>query len=192
MHRTNPVIQFSTVVFSVPHSESAEELTGSSSDRRDTICYRYGLSILGFLIDQETATFPVNVIWHALLYDRLRSLRHRHDVYFVRTQSCIIAIGEMTMPTSLALVAVFAPAKMCGRYMYIAIAGISWADPSTIDPGAAGYLADNYNPTPALVHRGALCGISVPAYYALHLRLGARQKFAPAKEETMSLSAAAT
>ena len=100
----------------------------------------------------------------------------------------IITIGEMiVVPTSQALVAGFAPEDMRGRYM--AIAGLSWAIPSTIGPGAAGYILDNYNPNLLWYIGGALCGLSVLAYYALHLRLGARQEFAPAKEETEPLAA---
>ena len=95
----------------------------------------------------------------------------------------IITIGEMiVVPTSQALVAGFAPEAMRGRYM--AVAGLSWAIPSTIGPGAAGYILDNYNPNLLWYIGGALCGLSVIAYYALHLRLGARPEFAPAKEDT--------
>jgi len=65
----------------------------------------------------------------------------------------------------------------------MAIAGLSWAIPSTIGPGAAGYILDNYNPNWLWYIGGALCGLSVLAYYALHLRLGAKPEFAPAKEE---------
>ncbi len=100
----------------------------------------------------------------------------------------IITIGEMiVVPTSQALVAGFAPEKMRGRYM--AVAGLSWAIPSTIGPGAAGYILDNYNPNLLWYIGGALCGLSVLAYYFLHLRLGTRQEFAPAQEEGLSLSA---
>ena len=100
----------------------------------------------------------------------------------------IITIGEMiVVPTSQALVAGFAPEQMRGRYM--AVAGLSWAIPSTIGPGAAGYILDNYNPNLLWYIGGALCGLSVLAYYFLHLRLGTRQEFAPAQEEGLSLSA---
>jgi len=100
----------------------------------------------------------------------------------------IITIGEMIiMPTSQALVAGFAPAEMRGRYM--AVAGLSWAIPSTIGPGAAGYILDNYNPNLLWYIGGALCGVSVLAYYALHLHLGTRKEFASTKEQTMSLQA---
>jgi len=100
----------------------------------------------------------------------------------------IITIGEMiVVPTSQSLVAGFAPEKMRGRYM--AVAGLSWAIPSTIGPGAAGYILDNYNPNLLWYLGGALCGLSVLAYYFLHLRLGAREEFAPAQEDALSLSA---
>jgi Arabinose efflux permease len=100
----------------------------------------------------------------------------------------IITIGEMiVVPTGQALVAGFAPEEMRGRYM--AVAGLSWAIPSTIGPGAAGYILDNYNPNLLWYIGGALCGLSVLAYYFLHLRLGARQEFAPAQEEGFPLPA---
>ena len=103
----------------------------------------------------------------------------------------IITIGEMiVVPTSQALVADFAPEEMRGRYM--AIAGLSWAIPSTIGPAAAGYILDNYNPNLLWYIGAALCGLSVLAYYALHLRLGTRPEFAAAKDISPSLTVAPT
>lgn len=94
----------------------------------------------------------------------------------------IITIGEMiVVPTSQAIATDFAPETMRGRYM--AIFGLSWAVPSTIGPGAAGYILDNFNPNLLWYIGGALCGLSVLAYYALHLRLGARSQFAPSPKE---------
>ena len=94
----------------------------------------------------------------------------------------IITIGEMiVVPTSQSIAANFAPEAMRGRYM--AIFGLSWAIPSTVGPGAAGYILDNYNPNLLWYIGGALCALSVLAYYALHLRLGSKAEFAPAKEE---------
>lgn len=100
----------------------------------------------------------------------------------------IITIGEMiVMPTSQALAANFAPSAMRGRYM--AIFGLSWAVPSTVGPGAAGYILDNYNPDLLWYIGGAVCGLSVMAYYALHLRLGTKTQFAPAQHEAAPLGA---
>jgi MFS family permease len=100
----------------------------------------------------------------------------------------IITIGEMiVVPTSQTIAANFSPENMRGRYM--AIFGLSWAIPSTIGPGAAGYILDNYNPNLLWFIGGALCGLSVLAYYALHLRLGARPQFAPAQKEGQPLPA---
>jgi MFS family permease len=100
----------------------------------------------------------------------------------------IITIGEMiVVPTSQAIATNFAPDNMRGRYM--AIFGLSWAIPSTIGPGAAGYILDNYNPDLLWYIGGALCGLSVIAYYALHLRLGAKPEFSPAKRESMPIGA---
>ena len=100
----------------------------------------------------------------------------------------IITIGEMiVVPMSQAIATNFAPETMRGRYM--AIFGLSWAIPSTIGPGAAGYILDNYNPNLLWYIGGALCGLSVLAYYALHLRLGTKPEFAPPKEEVMPVAA---
>lgn len=100
----------------------------------------------------------------------------------------IITVGEMiVVPMSQSIAANFAPETMRGRYM--AIFGLSWAIPSTVGPGAAGYILDNYNPNLLWYIGGALCGLSVLAYYALHLRLGAKPEFSPAKEEAMPVAA---
>ncbi len=94
----------------------------------------------------------------------------------------IITIGEMiVMPMSQAIAANFAPEAMRGRYM--AVFGLTWALPSTIGPGAAGYILDNYNPNLLWYIGGVLCGLAVFAYYALHLRLGAKPEFAPAQDD---------
>lgn len=100
----------------------------------------------------------------------------------------IITIGEMiVMPMSQAIAANFAPEDMRGRYM--AVFGLTWALPSTIGPGAAGYILDNYNPNLLWYLGGALCGLAVLAYYALHLRLGTQPQFAPAPAEADALPA---
>lgn len=100
----------------------------------------------------------------------------------------IITIGEMiVVPTSQAIATNFAPDNMRGRYM--AIFGLSWAIPATIGPGAAGYILDNYNPNLLWYIGGALCGLSVIAYYALHLRLGAKPEFSPANNESIPIGA---
>jgi MFS family permease len=100
----------------------------------------------------------------------------------------IITIGEMiVVPMSQAIAANFAPEAMRGRYM--AVFGLTWAIPSTVGPGAAGYILDNYNPNLLWYIGGLLCGLSVIAYYALHLRLGAKPEFAPAKEESEAIPA---
>ncbi|HJS20425.1 MAG TPA: MFS transporter, partial [Anaerolineales bacterium] len=100
----------------------------------------------------------------------------------------IITIGEMiVMPTSQALATNFAPEDMRGRYM--AMFGLSWAIPSTIGPAAAGYILDNYNPNWLWYMCGVVCGLSVLAYYVLHLRLGAKPQFAPAPKENAPIGA---
>jgi MFS family permease len=93
----------------------------------------------------------------------------------------------IVVPTSQALVANFAPEQMRGRYM--AIASLSWTVPQVVGPGAAGYILDHYNPNLLWYLGGALCGLSVLFYYILHLRLGAREQFAPAPEEGLAFPA---
>jgi MFS family permease len=100
----------------------------------------------------------------------------------------IITIGEMiVVPTSQTLVANFAPEDMRGRYM--AIFGLSWAIPSTIGPGLAGYILDNYDPNLLWYLGGLLTLVSVLGFFLLHLRLRTRQEFSPVQEEPMSAPA---
>jgi len=94
----------------------------------------------------------------------------------------IITIGEMIiMPTTQALAANFAPVELRGRYM--ALYGVTYALPATIGPGAAGIILDNYNPNWLWYISGGLCAISALSFYALHRRLGAQERFAPAAAE---------
>lgn len=101
----------------------------------------------------------------------------------------VITMGEMiVVPISQGLAANFAPEQMRGRYM--AVFGFSWAIPQTLGPAAAGYVLDNFNPNLLWYIGGALCALSAFSYYLLHLRLGARTQFAPAKEEGQPIPAA--
>jgi MFS family permease len=94
----------------------------------------------------------------------------------------IITIGEMVgMPTSNSLAAAFAPADKRARYM--AIFGFTWAIPSMIGPWAAGLIFDNYNPNYVWYIGGVLCVIAIFAFYFLHVRLGSKPMFQPAKAE---------
>jgi MFS family permease len=96
--------------------------------------------------------------------------------------SVVITIGEMIlMPTSQALAANFAPVEMRGRYM--AVYGLCWAIPSTIGPGAAGYILDNFNPNLLWYIGGVLCLVSAFSFYALHLKIGAQKRFAAKPKE---------
>ncbi len=101
----------------------------------------------------------------------------------------IITVGEMiVMPTTQALAANFAPADMRGRYM--AVFGLSWALPATIGPGAAGYILDHYNPNLLWYVGAALCAVSALSFYALHLRLGAQERFVRVSEPAAEVAAA--
>jgi len=94
----------------------------------------------------------------------------------------INAFGEMIiMPVSQGLAANFAPEDMRGRYM--AVFGLSWALPSTIGPGLAGYILDNFNPNLLWYISGVLCALSALAFWALHLKLGKRERFLPRRAE---------
>ena len=92
----------------------------------------------------------------------------------------IITFGEMIiMPTSQTIAANFAPVDMRGRYM--AVFSFAWAIPATLGPTLAGLILDNYNPNLLWYLGGVLCVIAVTGFYALHLRLGNQDRFAPAK-----------
>lgn len=94
----------------------------------------------------------------------------------------IITVGEMiAMPTSNVLAASFAPEDMRARYM--AVFGLTWAVPSMVGPFAAGLVMDNYDPRYIWYIGGALCVVAMAAFYALHLRLGAREQFHAATSE---------
>jgi len=94
----------------------------------------------------------------------------------------VITIGEMiVVPVSQGLAANFAPEEMRGRYM--AVFGLSWAVPQTIGPSAAGYILDNFNPNLLWYVGGILCALSALGYWALHLKLGKRERFVPKPPE---------
>jgi MFS family permease len=96
----------------------------------------------------------------------------------------VITIGEMIlMPVSQALAANFAPVDMRGRYM--AVFGLSWAIPSMLGPGAAGWILDNFNPNLLWYGGGILCILSALSFYALHLRLGSQKRFAAKPKEEL-------
>jgi len=97
----------------------------------------------------------------------------------------IVCFGEMFyFPTSQVIAAGFAPKDMRGRYM--AVAGLVWSIPSTLGPGAAGYILDNYDPHLLWYIGGFLCLISALGYLSLHLRLGEQKRFIPKPPETES------
>jgi MFS family permease len=101
----------------------------------------------------------------------------------------IITIGEMIMmPVSQALAANFAPLDMRGRYM--AVFGLSWAIPSMIGPGAAGWILDNFNPNLLWVGGGILCLLSTLSFFALQLRLGSQKRFAAKPKEELPVGSA--
>ena len=95
----------------------------------------------------------------------------------------VITFGEMiVVPTSQVLAAGFAPPDMRGRYM--AVYGLSAAIPTTIGPGLAGLILDNYNPNLVWYIGGALCLVSALSFIALHRWLGSQERFlAKAKED---------
>jgi len=89
-----------------------------------------------------------------------------------------ITIGEMVMfPTNKALAVNFSPQDMRGRYM--AIYDLGWTIPSTLGPAAAGLILDNFDPNLLWVVGGLLCALSAAGFYAMHLWLGAQERFIP-------------
>jgi len=94
----------------------------------------------------------------------------------------IITTGEMiVVPTSQTLAVNFAPEDMRGRYM--GVFGVTWMVPATIGPGAAGVILDNFNPNLLWYIGGVLSAVSALAYYGLHLKIGAQERFQPARDE---------
>jgi MFS family permease len=99
----------------------------------------------------------------------------------------VVTIGEMiVMPVSQALAADFAPEDKRGRYM--AVFGLLWQVPATIGPTAAGIILDNYDPNLLWYIGGGLCAVAAFAFYLLHLRLGAKERFAPARAEVAAFA----
>lgn len=94
----------------------------------------------------------------------------------------IATVGEMIMfPVNKALAANFSPTAMRGRYM--AVYDLGWTIPATIGPAAAGLILDNHNPDLLWYIGGALCALAAVSFYAMHRRLGAQSRFAPAPAE---------
>lgn len=94
----------------------------------------------------------------------------------------VITVGEMiTFPTNRVIAVNFAPPEMRGRYM--AIYDLGWTIPATVSPAAAGLILDHYDPTLLWYIGGAMCVLSALGFYALHLKVGAQARFAPAKDE---------
>jgi len=83
----------------------------------------------------------------------------------------IITIGEMmTVPTSQALVAGFAPEDMRGRYM--AVYGWCWIIPSAIGPLVAGLVMDYIDPNWVWWGSGILAIFAAMGFYWMHFRAG--------------------
>lgn len=94
----------------------------------------------------------------------------------------ILTIGEMlVIPTSQALVALFAPADMRGRYM--AVFSLSWGIPASTAPWAAGIVLDNFNPNLVWYLSGVLAAVAIVGFLALHLRVGERLKATEAEAD---------
>lgn len=92
----------------------------------------------------------------------------------------VITIGEIIiMPTSQTLAANFAPEEIRGRYM--AAYSLTYMLPAAIAPGAAGIILDNFNPNLVCYIGVGLCVVSAFSFYALHLKLGKRERFSRVK-----------
>jgi MFS family permease len=98
----------------------------------------------------------------------------------------IITIGEMIhMPTASALAANFAPEDKRGRYM--AAYGLAWGLPSIVGPSAAGLILDNFNPFLLWYVAAGISVVAIGGFYLLHLWLGRREMFNPARPEKDAL-----
>lgn len=108
-----------------------------------TVLYAIGFSMYGFVY-----TFPMFVL-----------------------AMVIITIGEMmTVPTSQALVASFAPEDMRGRYM--AAYGLSWVLPSALAPLTAGIVMDAGYANWVWWGGGILALITALAFWIMHRAVG--------------------
>lgn len=123
-------------------------------DYRDTPARYFGyilsinaamVVVLQFFISRKISKYPALLIMAAgtILYAigfGMYGFVYTFSLFV--TAMVIITIGEMmTVPTSQALVASFAPDDMRGRYM--AVYGIAWVIPSAFGPLTAGLLMDN-------------------------------------------------
>ena len=69
------------------------------------------------------------------------------------------------------------------RARYMAVFGLTWTVPSMIGQLAAGLVFDNYNPNYVWYIGGVLCVVAMLAFYFLHIRLGSKPNFQPAKAD---------
>jgi MFS family permease len=101
----------------------------------------------------------------------------------------IVTVGEMlVIPVSQALVALFAPADMRGRYM--GVFALSWGLPSAVGPWAAGLVLDNLDPDLIWYLCGLLSAVTVMGFLWLNQRVGRRlAKAGPTSAEPAPLPA---
>jgi MFS family permease len=101
-------------------------------------------------------------------------------IYFIAAV-VVITFGEMIiMPISQALAAKFAPEDMRGRYM--GTYSLVWAIPSTLGPGVAGFIMDNYNPNLVWIGGGGILVIAAIGFLVLHSLLHKQERFIPSTE----------
>jgi MFS family permease len=70
---------------------------------------------------------------------------------------------------------------MRGRYM--AVYGLAAAIPTTLGPGLAGLILDNFNPNLLWYLGGAICVVSALSFYGLQRWLGSQKRFAARARE---------
>lgn len=103
------------------------------------------------------------------------------------TAMVIITIGEMmTVPTSQALVAGFAPEDMRGRYM--AVYGISWILPSAFGPLTAGLLMDHGLANWVWWGGGILAVVAALGFWWMHRAVGAKMQVNIADEAAVEVA----
>jgi MFS family permease len=85
----------------------------------------------------------------------------------------LVTGGEMLfIPTSQALIALFAPQDMRARY--VATERFSWIIAQALGPLAAGVIMDRFDPRWVWYGCAIVCAISAAGFYALHVQTGTR------------------
>lgn len=140
----------------------------------------------GLLMSMNAATVVLTQIWitrRSKVYPPLLAMAVGSALYLIGfslyglvstfplfiVAMLVITAGEMlVIPISQALVALFAPVDMRGRYM--ATFSLAWGLPAAVGPWAAGLVIDNLNPDLLWYIAGLLSAIATAGFLTLHSR----------------------